>query len=891
MRKGVGNSEIEEKLNYLGLNLPTVPKFIDDSILPTFNISRLNNDRDLNVYKFVPIDQIDILLTPNLRSDTIKKKYEEALPLKVYLNSEGTEDEKLMYETFAQIVQNTQIEEIEKVAKVQESFEGEVPFKVKYNRDHLWQIYYSEESDRYFMFVCTKENTFAEFLYLLKSQIELSKKKKKEAPKIYVPINYVGYSEQILKKSEIKDLENYLWLFTKNWPLIFEVHDMTEGLTLQIIGETFVYKNVKSTYKVVLETNDEAMKFFKLLKALFILQTEIKGQYVFETKIDSNNGLNMYLSKVQITFESLTNFIKNEFKLADFEIKTKNHDIEEEEEKIVNLKRELRLKEEEYLQKQKEISTYLECKKTFFGKVKYFFKSDKKDKNRLRRTPTQIDNIEETGKNKVNLKPMRAYIGEKSFYTIEDLVTIYSLHEKCDKALKDLNQELRSLELKIENVNSKVRNANLYIEEIDKHKRSIFEFWKFANKDEKPALEMASKESDSKNKVDIEKSFDLEMDFESLGIKADEIQRKKLSNEELDSLFIAQSGLTPLLNMIRTNQIVKIDLERALRDLKDEFDDDRFVYDTESFDIFGNLDESSKIKYIGNRSHREKEKNKYKILNINRRIDIFDFTEKMQSIVNYIEGAMPKMKSLYSMPLYNLVPISQNINTDSFSVYNIDLEDELKNYVVDDSDGAYNLIVLNYKEDLPMLYFTNSVFYDNTNKTLPMGMDLSRKVLVDNSKLRFTLTGKTKFRTNLYFSDNPEEEPNSPKSKDIFVYEYDVALKSESDSDEENIIDDEVDEFISVNETVKKDDFLENENNYQNSIAENDEIYETPEMQRFSNILQDEDTQSFDAEFQNAKQSRKMQKIAEKYERELEKQQRKEEKARMKQVRKNRRSF
>ena len=100
-----------------------------------------------------------------------------------------------------------------------------------------------------------------------------------------------------------------------------------------------------------------------------------------------------------------------------------------------------------------------------------------------------------------------------------------------------------------------------------------------------------------------------------------------------------------------------------------------------------------------------------------------------------------------------------------------------------------------------------------------------------------------------------------------------------------------MDEFISVNETVKKDDFLENENNYQNSIAENDEIYETPEMQRFSNILQDEDTQSFDAEFQNAKQSRKMQKIAEKYERELEKQQRKEEKARMKQVRKNRRSF
>ena len=30
--------------------------------------------------------------------------------------------------------------------------------------------------------------------------------------------------------------------------------------------------------------------------------------------------------------------------------------------------------EKEYLEKEKTISTYLECKKTFFGKVKYFFK-------------------------------------------------------------------------------------------------------------------------------------------------------------------------------------------------------------------------------------------------------------------------------------------------------------------------------------------------------------------------------------------------------------------------------------------------------------------------------------------------------------------------------------
>ena len=96
-------------------------------------------------------------------------------------------------------------EEIEKIEKVQESFEGKEPFKVKYNRDHLWQIYYSEEADKYFMLVCTKEQTFAEFLYLLKCQMDFSKKKNKISPKIYVPINYIGYSEQILAKNETSD--------------------------------------------------------------------------------------------------------------------------------------------------------------------------------------------------------------------------------------------------------------------------------------------------------------------------------------------------------------------------------------------------------------------------------------------------------------------------------------------------------------------------------------------------------------------------------------------------------------------------------------------------------------------------------------------------------------
>ena len=885
----------------MGLDLEKLPKFIKDATIPSFNTSRLNDDKDLKVYKFVPISEIEILITPCLRSDDVKKKYTESLPLKCFLNMDGDEEEIALFKTFSKIVRNMSKEEIEKIEKVQESFDGKEPFKVKYKRDHLWQIYYSEETDKYFMLVCTKEQTFAEFLYLLKCQMDFSKKKNKISPKIYVPINYIGYSEQILAKNETSDIENYLWLFTKNWPLIFEVYNDKNEPSLQIVGETFVYRNLKSNYKVILNSKEEAIKFYKLLKALFILQTEIKGQYKFETKIDSSNALSMYLSKVEITFDSLMNFIKNEFLLADYEIKNQNKEVEEIQRKLIDLKNQLKAKEDEYLQKQKEISTYLECKKTFIGKMKYFFKSTKRQPKHAE----ELAKKQEIKTQEIDTTPIKTVIEEKEYYTIEDLVTIYALHERGEKNYKNLKQDLKALELKLENVISKVRNANQYIEEIDKHKRSIFDFWKFANKDEKLALEMADDKENEKEQNTPKKSFDFEMDFEKLGEEADQIQRKKLSNEENDSIFIAQTEILYFLNMVRTNKIVKCDLENILYDLKDEFNEDRLVIDSETFDIFGNISENNKkVKYIGNRSHREMEKNKFKIMNINKKIDIFDFTEKMQSIVNFLEGAMPKITCFYDMPLYKLVPISKNIEQDEFDLYNMNIEDELEKYQGND-EGAYNLICLNYKEGMPLLYYTNSIFFDNTNKTLPLGMNLSSKVLIDNKKMEFVLVNKTKFRTNSYFND--KETHAEPKSKDIFVYEYDVFLKDENANNSRN-------ELISNSEPIVPNVGLEveeksepedtqmfpEETNIVQEIFEQKLKFELEDIEQMSSseepILEEnsfEEPQNLEPEIQEqpqeieeskeneqaTSQSKRLLKIQAKLEKEMEKQKRKEEKA------------
>ena len=780
--ENITKGELQKKLQYLNLDLDNVPNEIVDYQPLNFNVSRLNNDKDHRIFRFVPIDKIDILISPCLRTDSLKDKYSNALPLFKYIFPAKKEEDIERYTMFLKMLETVTIPEIENVASIQKELEKKEPFKVVYPKDNMWQIYYSESTGRYFMIVCSKEKTFAEFFYLLKAKIDYIENGGKTVPRVYVPINAMNYSEEYLNRTEIADLENYLWLFTKNWAMSFEVYSKTNSLSLQITGETVVYDNVKSSYKIKLSNREEALKIYKLLKALFIMQTEIKNHFNFTTKIDSNNGLELYRDETRLTFEMLTDFIKEEFKIAEGEIKVQNDKIREIEEELANIKFAVKAKEDEYLIKQREISTYLEYKKTFIGKMKYFFKSTKinkkivNDTQSARRKRRSEEENEPIVSQAVNTAPLQTSLKDKKFYTIEDLVTIYTMLEKGIRNYKNLNQDLKAQRLKLENIISKVKNANLYIEEIDKHKKSIFDFWKFSNKDEKLSLEMGDDSDRDDNKKALKKAFDLETDLEDLGAKVDTLQRKKLSREELDSVYIASTEVLPLLNMLRENDLNKKALEDCLLKLKDEFNENRLLIEEETFDIFGNVaDDSTKLKYIGSRGHRENNRSKFKILNVNKKIDVFDFTEKLQSIITFIEGAIPKAKAEYDFSLYKVCQITEKVNENAFEVYNLDVEKALEKYK-DDGEGALNLIKLNYKEELPLLYYSNIMFYDNTNQTLPIGMDEATTVLIDTKRLEFNLVSKNKFKTNNYFAES--NNLILPKTKDIFVYEYDVDIKT-----------------------------------------------------------------------------------------------------------------
>ena len=759
---------IEDKIEYLGIDLNKIPDRIKKFEPLEFRVPRLYDEKQYRQYRFVPINDIQILLSPTNRLDTLEEKYKKASPLYEYLDNKN-EENLLKYTTFLNMLKNLNVEDVEKIEKEQNNLNKNLPFKVKFNGNYLWQIYYSENTDKYFMIVPTEDTDYSTFFYLLKKQLE-----NKKTGKVFVPINNVQYSSKYLKKSEFEDIENYLWLFTKDWPLIYEVYDKKNNLSIQIVGETNVYEKIKSTYKIELKTAEDSNKFYKLLKAIFILQTELPNYYNFTTNIDKKGSLEFYLEDYKIEYENITEFIREQYKNGlkrrkEIKIKIRTY-----KKRLEELKQIASMQEIEYLAKEKQISTFLECKKTFFGKFKYYFKYGKKS-NKNKKIIEEQENEEElnienevTKTNNVDKKNKKK-IPIKKVYTLEELITSYKELEELETRMKNLLLDINALKLKNKNLEKKIENASKFIEEIDKHKKSIFEFWKYSNKDEMSVLPEGEQEEVNVIKK-IEKTFDYEEDLEEFGKKLDKIQSKNLNKEETDSIYIATTNLIELLNKIKTNNATPEDLEKSLKDIKKEAKEEKALRE-EEYDIFGSLiEDSTKVRKIKNKKHRELPKDKYNILSINKNTKTIGYRLDLENVIENIKKALEKIVIPDSLSIYKAIS-DDKLNNKEINVFNINPETEMKEAVKKEGKKI-NLYKINIKEGVNGLGFTNIIFYDNQNKTLPAGMDLSTKMIIDISKIHLNLINKKTFRI-AKFEDESNDFSNV-EMKDVDAFEYEI---------------------------------------------------------------------------------------------------------------------
>ena len=762
---------IKEKLEYLGLDLDNIPKEIKKYKPLEFRIPKFYEEKQYKQYRYVPVKNIQILLSPTNRLDDIEEKYKKARPLEEYLDNKK-EENILKHTTFLNMLMNLDIEEIGKIEEEQKRLNKKIPFKVKYEHNYLWQIYYSENTDQYFMLVPTEDADYSTFFYLLKKQIE-----KNRGEKIFVPIRNVEYSNTYFKKSEFEDIENFLWLFTKDWPLVYEVYDKSNNLSIDIIGETEVYQKIKSYYKKTLKNQEEAIKFYKLLKAMFILQTELPHYFHFTTNIDKYGEIEFYLEDEKIEFEDIADWLTDEYHVGEDKEQVANELIIENKQKLENLKTEIAMQEIEYLAKEKQISTFLECKKTFFGKFKYYFKySKKKNRNRIK------EKIKIDDKEKIDTKEMAKEITQKKKkkkknYNIEEIVELYRVIEEKETELKNIVMDINSLKLKNKNMKKKIENATAFIEEIDSHKKSIFEFWKYSNKDEMATLPEGEEEEVNIIKK-ITKVFDYEQDLEQLGKTMDKIQRKILSKEETDSLFITTTNILEILNKIKTNDYVPKDIENALKEIKKEAINEKTLSDIEEFDIFGGMNQdSTKVSKINNKKHRELPKDKYNILEINKNTKQISFKLSLERVIAHIKSAISKTVIPENLSVYKAIS-EEKIDDRKINIFNVNPENEIKENLKEDGKKIY-FYKFNLKEGTNGIAYTNSIFYDNQNKTLPVGQDLSSKILLDINKLNLLLKNKTIFKI-LEFEDN-KNDFSKANIKTVYVYEYDTEPKKQEE--------------------------------------------------------------------------------------------------------------
>ena len=663
-------------LEYIGLDLNKIPKSLEVTSPIDIRNIEIKSEKDYKVYKHIAIKDINILLTNSLRLDEPVKKIESMNVLSYYLDKKN-KDENI---SFFNAIKNTYIEGINEIEETQKKFIENMPIKIKYEKDYLWQIYYVKRTDKYYMIVPLQETKQQAFLYILKKKIEKSKEK------IYVPICNLSYESSLIENNKISKLENYLYYFTNNWPNIYEVHKNKKEY-IDIVGNLEIYEGITSDYKLHFEKKEEIDNFYELIKALFNLQTELSNHFKFEIILDQDGKIHFYYKDNEIDNSSLKKFYTDEIKkaLTDIEEIEKNQkDLDSE---LNKLKLEEKKLNADLLNKQRQISTFLECKKTFFGRVKYFFKNSKKKK--------QISEeiiFEEVKKEEKPKKDKHVYYDE-----LEDL--IFVCKELKSKTILESTTKLdiQNLNIKIEILKKKIENAALYIQEIESHKKSIFEFWKFTNKDEKNQLTEGIVKVGSVTK--IEKTFKLKEDLFDFGKQMDMTQRKLLTDEECESILVTGTDILKDINLILKNKPVEI------KEISENL-----------LQINENLLE-----------HRENSRKPEKFLKLTKKTTDEEYYNKLKNVSDKVESALKKNVTNVSLPVYCLTNPKKEI-----AIFDINPKQIIK------EGKEINLYKLNVKQGTNLIAFTNIIFFNNRNQTLPEGMNYSTKVLLDlkNIKLK-----------------------------------------------------------------------------------------------------------------------------------------------------------
>ena len=100
------DGELAKKLKYIGLDLQNIPKNIQEFEPLEFRIPKFYDEKQYKQYRYVTINEIQILLSPTNRLDDLEEKYKKARPLSDYLDNEN-EENLVRHSTFLRMLKQS----------------------------------------------------------------------------------------------------------------------------------------------------------------------------------------------------------------------------------------------------------------------------------------------------------------------------------------------------------------------------------------------------------------------------------------------------------------------------------------------------------------------------------------------------------------------------------------------------------------------------------------------------------------------------------------------------------------------------------------------------------------------------------------------------------------
>ena len=331
--------------------------------------------------------------------------------------------------------------------------------------------------------------------------------------------------------------------------------------------------------------------------------------------------------------------------------------------------------------------------------------------------------------------------------------------------------DINAIKLKNVNLTKKIENATAFIDEIDSHKKSIFEFWKYSNKDEVQTL--SEGEEEIVNVKEYSKTLDFDEEFEEFGNAMDKLQMSKLNKVELNALYLSTTNQLEVLNKVKTNSLEPKELDKYLKELKTELKNEKDTLD-DGVDIFGSLEEDTrKIKKLANKTHRENPKNKFAILGVSKQYKVVDYKVHLSQTIWRINEAIDKITTSQNILGYMWTEDGESIDVNKINVLNLDVKDEVQKAIEKSSSNKINLYKMNLEKGTNIIAFTNCIYYDNQNKTLPIGMDKDTRIIAKLIDSDIKLDSKKTIRIGILENEN-DELSSKLIIKTINVLEYTV---------------------------------------------------------------------------------------------------------------------